>query len=785
MLGDISFQKQEAAVRLGATSHNSGLEVGAVGVRGTDHWFRLPDHLGKHGDEWIMFLFTVFVERLDAWTRLSRPRVSPQNQKNALLQTDAGAIQGDGSLQPTAPHVADGVTGIMIRTSQNACWRFLTSLGLIFPRRSFSTTSVPEEFRRQIEPSDGSRLIVRPPPGVGRGRVVTQVAARGACPRFPQVLPAEETPLVVLMGVCPQKATRSRPELLPHLLVSVGLNSRCVVDHQRPDDRHICVPVDHSSCVLTSRQLATMTSGLLRPCQGISVLRDRGVVQTSMSGRHAVISWVMSDRSRQPQTDRLHYHLDRWKVDAPRTSLHRSALGNHEFDNGVDGLMKPFMQKIQCPVLSANIKPDKTLAPTFGTSYLPYKILTVGDQKVGVVGYTSRETSDLSRPGTHLRFEDEVNALQPHVDKLQTLGVNKIIALGHSGFTMDREIAKKVRGVDVVIGGHTNTFLYTGTPPSSEVPAGPYPFMVDSDDGRQVPVVQAYAFGKYLGYLKVTFDEAGNVVRAAGNPILLNSSVPQDPDVLAEVEEWKKNLANYSAHAVGRTLVFLNGETEECRFRECNLGNMICDAMLNNYIRFPDGVEWNHVSACIYNGGGVRASIDEHTRNGSITMEDLISVLPFGGTFDLVQLRGSTLRKAFEHGVRRHGQSTGEFLQVSGFQVELDLTEPAGRRVKSLSILCTKCRVPHYEPVQDESVYKVVLPSYMVTGGDGFSMIKSEMLKHNSGDLDISVMSEYIAQRKKVYPSVEGRIKIYSSASGPQGRTAALVLLPLTLLWTV
>ncbi|XP_035473153.2 5'-nucleotidase isoform X2 [Scophthalmus maximus] len=137
------------------------------------------------------------------------------------------------------------------------------------------------------------------------------------------------------------------------------------------------------------------------------------------------------------------------------------ALGNHEFDNGVDGLMKPFMQKIQCPVLSANIKPDKTLAPTFGTSYLPYKILTVGDQKVGVVGYTSRETSDLSRPGTHLRFEDEVNALQPHVDKLQTLGVNKIIALGHSGFTMDREIAKKVRGVDVVIGGHTNTFLYT------------------------------------------------------------------------------------------------------------------------------------------------------------------------------------------------------------------------------------------------------------------------------------------------------------------------------------
>lgn len=59
-------------------------------------------------------------------------------------------------------------------------------------------------------------------------------------------------------------------------------------------------------------------------------------------------------------------------------------------------------------------------------------------------------------------FEDEITALQIQVDKLTTLGVNKIIALGHSGFTVDKSIAQKVRGVDVVVGGHTNTFLYTG-----------------------------------------------------------------------------------------------------------------------------------------------------------------------------------------------------------------------------------------------------------------------------------------------------------------------------------
>jgi len=64
--------------------------------------------------------------------------------------------------------------------------------------------------------------------------------------------------------------------------------------------------------------------------------------------------------------------------------------------------------------------------------------------------------------GPHLKFEDEVKALQLQVDKLETLGLNKIIALGHSGFDVDQDIAKRVRGIDVVIGGHTNTFLYSG-----------------------------------------------------------------------------------------------------------------------------------------------------------------------------------------------------------------------------------------------------------------------------------------------------------------------------------
>ncbi|XP_036269797.1 5'-nucleotidase [Pipistrellus kuhlii] len=443
------------------------------------------------------------------------------------------------------------------------------------------------------------------------------------------------------------------------------------------------------------------------------------------------------------------------------------ALGNHEFDNGAEGLINPLLKEAQFPILSANIKAKGPLATQMANLYWPYKILPVGEESVGIVGYTSRETPVLSKPGPNLEFEDEIAALQLQVDKLTTLSVNKIIALGHSGFEIDKLIAQKVRGVDVVVGGHTNTFLYTGTPPSKEVPAGNYPFIVTSDDGRAVPVVQAYAFGKYLGYLKVEFDDKGNVVTSHGNPILLNSSIPEDPKIKADINRWRVKLDNYSSQELGETVVYLNGSNEACRFEECNMGNLICDAMIDNNIRHLDKTSWNHVSMCILNGGGIRSPISEEN-NGTITWEKLNSVLPFGGTFDLVQLKGSTLRKAFEHSVHRYGKSSGEFLQVGGIHVVYDLSRKPGDRVVKLDVLCTRCRVPSYEPLRTDEVYKVILPSFLANGGDGYQMLKEELLQNDSGDQDITVVSQYISKMKVVYPAVEGRIR-FSAGSRYHG----------------
>lgn len=93
--------------------------------------------------------------------------------------------------------------------------------------------------------------------------------------------------------------------------------------------------------------------------------------------------------------------------------------------------------------------------------------------------------------------------------KLKAQGINIIIALGHSGYQKDQEIAMNCPEVDIVIGGHSHTFLDANQPVADptdsdpEAVRGPYPTTVVQASGKKVPVVQAYAYTKYLGKIHV------------------------------------------------------------------------------------------------------------------------------------------------------------------------------------------------------------------------------------------------------------------------------------------
>ena len=90
----------------------------------------------------------------------------------------------------------------------------------------------------------------------------------------------------------------------------------------------------------------------------------------------------------------------------------------------------------------------------------PHTILDVGGERIGIIGLTTPETEILASPSDELVFNyDLIGVTQDQVDQLTMEGVNKIILVTHIGYGADVAVAQGVSGVDVVVGGHTNTFL--------------------------------------------------------------------------------------------------------------------------------------------------------------------------------------------------------------------------------------------------------------------------------------------------------------------------------------
>lgn len=160
--------------------------------------------------------------------------------------------------------------------------------------------------------------------------------------------------------------------------------------------------------------------------------------------------------------------------------------------------------------------------------------------------------------------------------------------------------------------------------------------------------------------------------------------------------------------------------------RECNLGNLITDAMVYQYAvdYIDDGKSWTDAPIAFMQGGGIRGSVDGSNSNGAITKMDLYTIMPFDNLFYTVSISGKVMKEALEWSVHRYVNTTGygEFLQMSGVQVEYDLNQETGGRVLSANVLCGDCAVPEYSPIVDTKVYKVIVTSFLVEGGDGFDM---------------------------------------------------------------
>lgn len=413
------------------------------------------------------------------------------------------------------------------------------------------------------------------------------------------------------------------------------------------------------------------------------------------------------------------------------------AIGNHEFDDGPAELLK-LINAVKFPIISGNTKVAD--GSELKDKFKGYVIKEMGGQKVAVVSVLATDTNETSSPGDKVSFEDEVEYLKGAVKEIQDQGVNKIVLLSHVGYVKDQEIAKAVDGIDVIVGGHSHTLLSSTDPKA----AGPYPTLVKSPSGVDVPIVTAYAYSKYLGDLTVTFDDNGVVKSSSGAPKLLDASVTPDEGFTKRVAELAAPLEELKAKEIGTSEATIDGSREVCRVKECTMGNLVSDALL-------DRVKDQGITIAIQNGGGLRASIDA----GPVTMGEVLTVLPFQNSVATFQIKGADLVAALENGASQIEEGAGRFVQTAGLKYSFDRSKPAGSRIVSVEVK----EGDNFVKLDPEKTYGVVTNNYTRTGGDGFKTFATKAINpYDFGPSLEDAVAAYIGAHSPYKPYTDGRV---------------------------
>lgn len=400
-----------------------------------------------------------------------------------------------------------------------------------------------------------------------------------------------------------------------------------------------------------------------------------------------------------------------------------AVLGNHEFDFG-DDVLKARMNESKFPWMAGNL--TQADGKLFHTA-IATTMKEIGGLKFGFFGVITPETTNLSSPGKDLKFEDYLAASTRLVKQLKDQGADVVVALTHVNFAEDRELAKRVRGIDLILGGHDHEPLtaYEGT---TLIHKAGY-------DAKWLAAVdlQVNKRAQPSGPPRVEVVHGWRMIPIVG--------IQPDAEVAAIVKKHTDKLDTELNVEIGTSTVAMSSKRDDVRTKETAIGNLISDA-----IREAVGADVG-----LTNGGGIRG---DKTYDAGVVLKrrDILTELPFGNKTVLLELKGSDLKEAMETSVGRVEEKQGRFMQVSGMTLVYDPKAEHGKRVVEIKV--------GGQPLDPNKTYKVATNEYVASGGDGFDVLKKgkSMIDESAAKLMASQVIDYVAAKKTVSPKVEGRI---------------------------
>jgi 5'-nucleotidase len=438
-----------------------------------------------------------------------------------------------------------------------------------------------------------------------------------------------------------------------------------------------------------------------------------------------------------------------------------NAVGNHEFDDGIDELLR--MQRGGChPVdgcfdgdefaganfkfLAANVVWEKNGKPIFPA----YRTKVFNGVKVAFIGMTLEGTPTIVTPSgiVGLRFLDEadtVNALVPH---LQRMGVEAIVVLIHEGglqtgtyndcVGISGPIVDIVNrfddAVDVVISGHTHQA---------------YNCVIND-----MLVTSASSFGRLVTDIDLTIDKkSGDVLTMSANNVIVTRDVPRHPlltALIAKYNELSAPLANRVIGSITADIIRLQNAAGESA-----LGDVIADSQL--YVTAPAGL--GDAVVAFMNPGGIRADMlydasQGGEQPGEVTYREIFTVQPFGNNLITMTLTGTQIDTLLEQQFDNPEAGQNRILQVSeGFSYTWSQSAPTGSKVDIASIMINGV------PIDPNASYRVTVNNFLADGGDRF-FILTQGTNRLGGPVDTDAVEAYFRDFSPVAPGPQDRINV-------------------------
>ena len=407
------------------------------------------------------------------------------------------------------------------------------------------------------------------------------------------------------------------------------------------------------------------------------------------------------------------------------------AVGNHEFDFGLDEAKK-YKEILNFPLLSSNTYVNG--ARLFEAATIVDKNKDVEGDEFVVIGVTTPETATKTHPKNvkGVTFTEPIAEVNKVIEEIQAkalaegkdykhyvvlahLGVDTTTPVEWRGSTLAEALSKNplLKGKRVtVIDGHSHTVESTTY-------------------GDNVTYNQTGSYLHNVG--KITYKSR----QLLGNPTQIPAADAKKLEANPKIEKLVKDIkqkydAENAVEVVSNSPVELNGDRENVRVRETNLGNVVADSL---YQYGQTGFS-HPTDIAVTNGGGLRETI---AKGKPITKGNVIAVLPFGNTITQIQVTGQQVLDMFEKSLGsilqvdkagktvldENGQPllepSGGFLQISGAKVYYDTNLPAGKRV--LAIQVKNRATGLYEKLDLEKIYYLATNDFLAAGGDGYTML--------------------------------------------------------------